>query len=113
LNIHAHWAVNGWTFITSDYWGPQMKGDIFFASHGSWNSVKPVGAVVQRVMFDQVTGHPCGQMTIVDCAGENSTRRARLARPVDVTEAPDGTLLFSSDEPSGVIYRISKSTAAN
>jgi glucose/arabinose dehydrogenase len=108
--VHAHWAVNGFTFLTKDYFGADHKGDIFFASHGSWNSVKPVGAVIQRVMFDQVTGKPCGSMTIVDCGGDNS-RRGRLARPVDVAEAPDGTLVFSVDEPAGMVYRISKSAA--
>jgi glucose/arabinose dehydrogenase len=59
-------------------------------------------------MFDQLTGRPCGQMTIVDCSGEGTNRRNRPARPVDCCEAPDGTVLFSSDEPTG-LYRISKS----
>ena len=55
--VHAHWAVLGWTFIHSDYFAGQ-KGDCWFASHGSWNAVPPVGAVVQHVMFDRVTGKP-------------------------------------------------------
>jgi glucose/arabinose dehydrogenase len=109
-NVHAHWAVCGWTFLSGDYF-PGHKGDIFFASHGSWNSVKPVGSCVDRVMFDQLTGRPCGQMTIVDCSGEGTNRRNRPARPVDCCEAPDGTVLFSSDEPTG-LYRISKSDSA-
>jgi glucose/arabinose dehydrogenase len=109
FRVHAHWAVNGFTFLAKDYFGADHQGDIFFASHGSWNSVTPVGACVQRVMFDKVTGKPCGQMTIVDCGGENTPRRQRLARPVDVAEAPDGTLVFSCDEPRGALYRISKS----
>ncbi len=106
--VHAHWAVNGWTFLNNDYFGPLMgaKGDIFFASHGSWNSTTPVGACVQRVMFDSLTGKPCGAMTIVDCANAGSGR-SRFARPCDCTEAPDGTVIFCSDEPSG-IFRISK-----
>jgi len=104
--VHAHWAVLGFTFLEKDYF-PGHKGDCFFASHGSWNSIKPVGAVVQRVLFDQVTGKPYGSLTIVDCTLPN-TRRG--ARPVDCAEAPDGTILFSSDEPAG-LYRISKSKA--
>jgi glucose/arabinose dehydrogenase len=107
LNIHAHWAVCGWTFLRSDYF-PGHKGDIFFASRGSWNSLKPVGSCVSRVLFDEVTGKPYGQMIIVDCSGEGTNRRNRPARPVDCAEAPDGTVLFSSDEPTGV-YRISRS----
>jgi glucose/arabinose dehydrogenase len=103
LLIHAHWAVLGFTFITQDYF-PNHKGDLFFAAHGSWNSLHPVGACVQRVLFDSVTGKPYGSITIVDC----QPHEKRVARPVDLAEAPDGTILFSSDEPPGV-YRISKS----
>jgi glucose/arabinose dehydrogenase len=102
-NVHAHWAVLGWTFIEKDYF-PGHKGDVFFAAHGSWNSSKPVGACVERLMFDQVTGKPYGSLTIVDCAGPDR----RYARPVDCVEAPDGTILFTSDEPPA-LYRISRS----
>jgi len=102
--VGAHWSVLGFTFITSDQFGADHNGDVFFASHGSWNSMKPVGACVQRIMFDQVTGKPCGSMTIVDCVGPDR----RLARPVDCAEAPDGTIIFSSDEPPA-LFRISKS----
>ena len=105
MNFHAHWAICGWCFLTGDYFGKDHKGDIFCASHGSWNSVKPVGAVVQRVMFDPLTGKPCGSLTIVDCVGPDR----RYARPVDCAEAPDGTILFTSDEPPG-LYRIAKSS---
>ena len=89
--VHAHWAVLGYAFITSDYFAGQ-KGDCWFCSHGSWNSVHPVGAVVQRLMFDDVTGKPFGSQTIVDCYDGNR----RWARPVDAAEAPDGTVIFSS-----------------
>jgi glucose/arabinose dehydrogenase len=112
--VHAHWAVLGFTFIEKDYF-PGVKGDVFFCSHGSWNSINPVGAVVERLMFDQITGRPCGSMTIVDCQDNSRLGRGRqpgagrLARPVDIAEAPDGSLVFSADEPgSGQLFRISK-----
>jgi glucose/arabinose dehydrogenase len=63
---------------------------------------------VERLLFDDVTGKPYGSQTIVDCQGEG---RRRHARPVDCAEAPDGTLIFSSDEPTG-LYRLSKSSPA-
>jgi glucose/arabinose dehydrogenase len=100
----AHWAINGFTFLSRDHFGADHSGDIFFASHGSWNAEKDVGACVQRVLFDKVTGKPCGSLTIVDCQGESR----RFARPVDCAEAPDGTVIFSSDQPPG-LFRISKS----
>ena len=79
--VHAHWAVLGFTFLNSDYFG--QKGDCWFASHGSWNSIPPTGAVIQHIFFDAVTGKPYGSQTIVDCQGP--TRR--VARPVDLAES--------------------------
>jgi glucose/arabinose dehydrogenase len=102
--VHAHWAVLGFSFVTSDYF-PGLKGDVLFCSHGSWNSKPtPTGCCVERLLFDQLTGRPYGSMTIVDCQGPDR----RWARPVDAAEAPDGTIVFSSDEPPA-LYRISKS----
>lgn len=106
--IHAHWAVLGFTFLTQDYFGPNYKGDCFFCSHGSWNSTTPVGACVQHLFFDPVTGKPYGSQTIVDCQYEDNGKIRRYARPVDAAEMPDGTVIFSSDEPPA-LYRISKS----
>ncbi len=102
--VHAHWAVNGFTFLSGDYFGAGSKGDVLFCSHGSWNSTTPVGACVQRILFDPVTGKPYGSMTIVDCVGADR----RLARPCDAAEAPDGSVVFSTDEPPA-LYRISRS----
>jgi glucose/arabinose dehydrogenase len=101
--VHAHWAVLGFTWISSDLF-PGQKGDCWFASHGSWNSIPPTGAVIQHVMFDKLTGKPCGSETIVDCQGP----QRRFARPVDLAEAPDGSVVWSSDEPD-TLYRIGKS----
>jgi glucose/arabinose dehydrogenase len=105
-NLHAHWACLGFTFVTKDTFGEDVKGDIFVAAHGSWNSLKQVGAVVERVMFDKVTGKPCGSQTIVDCVDKTGRR---WARPVDCVEAPDGSILFSTDDPQSGIFRISRS----
>jgi glucose/arabinose dehydrogenase len=110
--VHAHWSVCGWTFLTTDYFGPGHKGDAFFASRGSWNSLHPVGSCVQRVLFDPVTGKPYGSMTIVDCGSDGDNRKSRPARPVDCVEAPDGSVIFSSDEPVGALFRISRSPGA-
>lgn len=107
--VGAHWAVNGFTFIdpalnTAGELPEDHEGDIFFAAHGSWNSSDPVGYCIGRVLFDDDidAGHPYGLLKIVSCLDEDG---AHLARPVDVIQAPDGSLYFSSDDP-GCIYRI-------
>ena len=100
----AHWAPNGFAFLTKDTF-PAHKGDLIAAFHGSWNSSLRVGYCVERVLFDQESGKPYGALKIVStlAPGENG---GVLARPVDCTEAADGTILFSCDM-TNKIYRIS------
>jgi glucose/arabinose dehydrogenase len=102
--LGAHWAVCGWTFLSKDYF-PGHKGDLFAACHGSWNAAKKVGYRVERVMFDPMTGRPYGSWMIVGTLSKDGGKV--LARPTDCAEAPDGTVLFSSDMTKQ-IYRISK-----
>lgn len=100
----AHWAANAFTFldpaVTPKCFPADHSGDAFVACRGSWNRSQPAGYKVVRVLFDH--GTPYGQLTIVDALGTNG--RAVL-RPVDCAQAPDGSVLFSSDSP-GRIYRI-------
>lgn len=100
--LGAHWAPNGWTFAATSALG--MKGDAFIACHGSWNSSKRVGYRVERVLFDSATGQAMGAQSLVSTLNSNGDV---LGRPCDVTEAPDGTLLFSDDDKRR-IYRVEK-----
>ncbi len=102
----AHWATNGFCFLTTNALGADHKGDAFVGCHGSWNRKRPAGYRIERVLFDEVTGKPYGGLMIVgtlDASGSNP-----LGRPVDCCEAPDGSVLFT-DDMTGRIYRISKS----
>jgi glucose/arabinose dehydrogenase len=99
----AHWAVNGWTFLTKDAF-PGHKGDAVTAAHGSWNSSKKVGYRVDRVLFDAWTGKPYGSHMLVGTLGPDGNEV--LARPCDVAEAPDGSVFFSCDMTNRV-YRLS------
>jgi glucose/arabinose dehydrogenase len=103
----AHWAPNGWTFLSKDYF-PGHKADAFCALHGSWNSTLKVGYRVERILFDNVTGKPYGSQMIVGTLAEDGA--TVLARPCDCVEAPDGTILFTCDQTKK-IFRISRSTS--
>ena len=92
--LGAHWAVNGWTFLTTDAF-PGHKGDAITACHGSWNSSKKVGYCVQRILFDAWTGNPYGSQTLVSTLAKDGEKV--LGRPCDIVEAPDGSVLFSDD----------------
>lgn len=101
--LGAHWAPNGWTFMSTERLG--AKGDAFIANHGSWNSSTRVGYRVERVMIDTVTGDAMGAQLLVSTLGKDNEV---LGRPVDCVEAPNGTLLFSDDDKRR-IYRVEKS----
>ena len=98
----AHWAPNGWTFLSKDYF-PDHRGDAFIAFHGSWNSTVKVGYCIQRILFDPVTHKPYGSLKIVSTLTPDG--RGVLERPCDCVEAPDGSVLFSSDFGNRV-YRL-------
>jgi glucose/arabinose dehydrogenase len=101
MTFPAHWAPDGWCF----YQGPQIpdaKGDAFICFHGSWNRRYKEGYRVERVVFDKITGEPVGHYAIVVCLTPDGRQ---LARPDDVIEAPDGSLLFT-DDAGNKIYRI-------
>jgi len=110
----AHWAVNGFTFIDpalnqkTRAFPADHSGDAFIASHGSWNSSSPVGYCVARVLFDD--GKPYGVLKIVSTLEQPGD--AVRARPVDCVQAPDGSILFSSDSPAGRVFRITYDAAA-
>lgn len=101
--LGAHFAPNGWTFLTKDAI-PGHKGDAFVACHGSWNSSKKVGYRVDRVLFDAWTGRPYGSQMIVSTLAADGEEV--LGRPCDVAEAPDGALFFTCDMTQRV-YRLS------
>ncbi|MCF7803469.1 MAG: PQQ-dependent sugar dehydrogenase [Candidatus Marinimicrobia bacterium] len=101
----AHVATNGFTFVSleNNHFPPDHQGDAFVAQHGSWNSSVKVGYAVVRVLFDDVTGDPYGELEIVQTLADDG--ETVLERPVDCVEAPDGSILFSGDH-GGRVYRI-------
>jgi glucose/arabinose dehydrogenase len=86
----------------------EYQGQIFAALHGSWNRHKRLGYKIIRAMVKD--GVPTGEHEdfvtgfVVDDASV-------WGRPVGVTVAKDGTLLFSEDG-NGTIWRVSHSTRA-
>jgi glucose/arabinose dehydrogenase len=85
FDFQAHVATLGIHFFRS------LGGDALVAEHGSWNRSVPVGRQVVRVRFRG--GRPVSVATFARGVG----------RPVDVKEAPDGSVLVS-DDSGGAIY---------
>lgn len=95
----AHWAPNAMEFYSAAQF-PDAHGDAFVAYHGSWNRSEKGGYCVTRVRFED--GHPWGEQAYIRFLAD---RDKVLGRPVDVAQAPDGSLLISDDHGNR-IYRL-------
>lgn len=100
-NLGPHVAALGMRFYRGSQFPAAYRNQIFIAEHGSWNRSKKLGY----------------RLTTVTLNGEQSTGYKIFAegwlngekpwgRPVDVLNAPDGSLLVS-DDFAGAIYKIS------
>src|SRR6266496_2132792 len=103
--VEAHSATLNLCFYTGDQFPAEYKGDIFAAFHGSWNRMKRTGYKVVRVPFDHSTGKARGEYE--DFVTGFVTAEGKVwGRPVGITVAKDGTLLFSEDG-NCTIWRVS------
>ncbi len=104
--IQPHSAPLGVAFNTGSMFPAAMKGDAFVALHGSWNRSLHTGYKIVSLPFKN--GKPTGEyqdFVTGFAAGDADV----WGRPVDVTFAADGALLFS-DDGNGVVYRVSAKT---
>jgi glucose/arabinose dehydrogenase len=81
----------------------EYRGDVFVASHGSWNRSSRTGYKVMRVRLEH--GVPTG--TYEDfLTGFVVNNRSVWGRPVGVAVAHDGALLVTEDG-NGTVWRVS------
>jgi glucose/arabinose dehydrogenase len=103
--VQAHSATLNLCFYTGDQFPAEYKGDVFAAFHGSWNRTKRTGYKIVRVPFDHATGKALGEYE--DFVTGFVTKEGNVwGRPVGLTVAKDGSLLFSEDG-NGTIWRVS------
>jgi glucose/arabinose dehydrogenase len=99
--LGPHTAPLGMRFYRGSQFPEAYRNAIFIAQHGSWNRSKPIGYQLM-VAYPQTDGTA---RTEVFASGWLKDGKA-WGRPVDVLEAPDGSLLVS-DDAADMIYRIS------
>jgi glucose/arabinose dehydrogenase len=103
--LQSHCATLNLCFYTGGQFPTEYKGDIFAALHGSWNRSRRTGYKIVRVPFDHATGKPRGEYE--DFVTGFVTPEGNVwGRPVGITVAKDGSLLFSEDA-NGTIWRVS------
>jgi glucose/arabinose dehydrogenase len=103
--VQAHSASLNLCFYNGDQFPAEYKGDIFAAFHGSWNRTKRTGYKIVRVPFDHSTGKALGEYEDF-VTGFVTPKGDVWGRPVGMTIAKDGSLLFSEDG-NGAIWRVS------
>ena len=102
--IQSHSASLNLRFYNADQFPREYKGDIFAALHGSWNRSRRTGYKIIRVPFDHSSGRPLGEYQ--DFVTGFVTPDGNVwGRPVGITVAKDGALLFSEDG-NNTIWRV-------
>jgi len=101
--IQAHSAPLGIVFYEGGMFPADYRSDAFVALHGSWNRARRTGYKIVRLRMKD--GKPTGVYEDF-VTGFVQSEAAVWGRPVSVTVAPDGALLFS-DDAGGAIWRVS------
>ncbi len=101
--LEAHFAPLEIGFYTGTAFPAMYQGDLFVASHGSWNRSVRGGYEVLRVTL--VNGVPSGYFEDFVTGFVNADGTV-WGRPVGVTTGADGALYFS-DDGSNSVWRVS------
>ncbi|MEO5753760.1 MAG: sorbosone dehydrogenase family protein [Chthoniobacterales bacterium] len=101
--VQAHSASLNLCFYDGQQFPEEYRGDIFAAFHGSWNRARRTGYKIVRVPLEK--GKATGAYE--DFVTGFVTPEGNVwGRPVGLTVAKDGSLLFSEDG-HGTIWRVS------
>ncbi len=103
--FRAHNAPLGIVFLRSDRHLDAYRGAALVALHGSWNRTRKDGYKVVALHFG-----PDGAPSEQDFLSGFLVDERVIGRPVDVAEAPDGTI-FVSDDYAGAVYRVVRAGA--
>lgn len=100
IDIPAHSAPLGLSFIPGEGWPKEYAGDLLVAYHGSWNRSVATGYKIVRYNFED--GKLLGTEDFLTGFLEEITL---YGRPADVLALPNGVILVSDDR-AGRIYKI-------
>lgn len=104
IDIPAHSAPLGLSFIPEEGWDENYWYDLLVAYHGSWNSSVPTGYKIVRMKID-AQGKYSGTEDFI--TGWLTADGTKIGRPVDIQVQPGG-VIYISDDLNGMIYKVSK-----
>ena len=102
--VGPHSAALGLKFYTGDGLGPDYRGTLFMARHGSWNRSVKIGGDVVAIKLNEDGSFKSMEPFVTGFIQNNNY----VGRPVDLLPMKDGSLLVS-DDFNGAIYRVSRS----
>lgn len=102
IDLPAHSAPLGLSFIPEHGWPEEWQGNLLVAYHGSWNRSVPTGYQIVRFVFDGETGVWESHDFI---SGWLTNNNQSLGRPAGVLAVPNG-VIYVSDDKAGVIYEV-------
>jgi len=98
VDLQAHSTPLGLVFYNGTAFPNEYQGKLFVAYHGSWNRNVPTGYKIVIINMNDYS--------VKDFATGWLQNSSVIGRPVDIANAPDGSL-FVSDDAAEKIYRIS------
>jgi len=104
IDIQAHSAPLGLSFIPPRGWPEEYWYDLLVAYHGSWNRSVPTGYKVVRFRLDE-NGVLKGREDFI--TGWLREDGSVLGRPVDIMVEPGG-VMYITDDRAGVVYRLQR-----
>ena len=105
LKLGPHVAALGLHFLSDTRLLPAHSALV--ALHGSWNRSERIGYAVMHVQSDASGSDVISYQPFI--SGWLTPNGGVIARPVDIAELPDGSLLISDDD-NGAIYRVSSNS---
>lgn len=106
IELQAHSAGLGLTFIPEEGWPEEMAGDLLIAYHGSWNRSVPTGYKVVRFDLDDKRNAVSGPIDfLTGFLANGADTDSAIGRPVGLLAEPGGTV-YVSDDRAGAIYKI-------
>ena len=112
LELRAHMAPIAFRFFGNAVSTSAYAGDGLVCWHGSWNSSKPVGFKVQRIVFrnGQAVGAEDFLTGFLKPGFLFFKRKMRFGRPAGLFISPAG-VVYVSDDANGVIYSVKRKSA--